>query len=38
MNKSTEVQKHQYARLHDILLIGRQRYLAAGAIRQSNQY
>jgi hypothetical protein len=30
MNKQTEVQKQQYARLHEILLTGRQRYLETG--------
>jgi truncated hemoglobin YjbI len=30
MNKLTEAQKQQYARLHEILLTGRQRYLEAG--------
>lgn len=30
MKQPTEVEKKQYARLHEILLTGRQRYLEAG--------
>ena len=30
MKQPTEVEKQQCARLHEILLIGRQRYLEAG--------
>ncbi len=30
MKNSTEMEKQQYVRLHEILLIGRQRYLEAG--------
>ena len=30
MRKPTELEKQQYARLHEILLTGRQRYLEAG--------
>lgn len=30
MKNSTELEKQQYVRLHEILLTGRQRYLEAG--------